>query len=142
MTLPHERPTILTPPDNPPTCCQQQTITVPPAVNAKTAQKHDYPSASHRASYARRTSVERSYSTIKDPATNNLSRGWCRLMGLTANSLLIAAALTARNIRINDAFAARQAENQRRAANGLPPKQRKRRRQTAEALTTAANPPP
>ena len=98
-------------------------------MNAKTAQKHDYPSAAHRNSYNRRSAAERTFATIKDPATNDLSRGWCRLMGLTAIALFTATILIARNLRIHDAFAARQAENERRAANGLPPKQRKRRRQ-------------
>ena len=49
---------------------------------AKTAQKHDYPSKAHRRSYARRTGAERGFATAKDPATNDISRGWCRLMGL------------------------------------------------------------
>jgi hypothetical protein len=115
---------------------------VPPAVNAKTAQKHDYPSAAHRASYNRRTAAERTFSTIKDPATNDTSRGWCRLMGLAPIALFTATVLIARNLRIHDAFTARQAENQQRAADGLPPKQRKRRRQTTTELITAANPPP
>jgi hypothetical protein len=53
------RPEILTPPEHPPACCHQQTITVPPQVAAKTRQKHDYPSAAHRKSYARRTGAER-----------------------------------------------------------------------------------
>jgi hypothetical protein len=43
MTLDRDRPEILTAPEHPPACCQQLTITVPPDVNAKTAQKHDYP---------------------------------------------------------------------------------------------------
>jgi hypothetical protein len=142
MTLPHQRPTILTPPQPPPPCCTQKTITVPPAVNAKTAQKHDYPSREHRHSYNRRSAAERTFATLTDRATNDLSRGWCRLTGLTPIALLIATALIARNIRIADAFAARQADNQRRAAQGLPPKQRKRRPQTAEQLISAANAPP
>jgi hypothetical protein len=142
ITLTHDRPTILTPPQAPPACCTQKTITVPPTVNAKTAQKHDYPSRQHRLSYNRRTAAERTFATLTDRATNDLTRGWCRLTGLTPIALLITTALIARNIRINDAFHARQAENQRRAAQGLPPKQRKRRRQTTEDLISAANPPP
>ena len=43
MTLNLDRPEVLTPPEHPPRCCTQQTITVPPDINAKTAQKHDYP---------------------------------------------------------------------------------------------------
>jgi hypothetical protein len=142
MTQPHTRPEVIAPPRHPPTCCQQKTITVPPAVNAKTSQKHDYPSPQHRRSYARRTAAERAYSTVKDPATNNLSRGWCRLTGTTAIALCTAAVVVARNLRIAHAFAARQADNQRRAARGLAPKQRRRRRQTAEDLIGAANAPP
>ncbi|MGH2879240.1 MAG: hypothetical protein ACRDK4_06505 [Solirubrobacteraceae bacterium] len=42
MSLPCDRPTIPGAPEHPPTCCTQKTITVPPSVNAKTAQKHDY----------------------------------------------------------------------------------------------------
>ena len=82
MTLDRDRPEILQPPEHPQACCAQQTITVPPDVLAKTAQKHDYPSAAWRRSYARRTGAERGFATAKDPATNDIARGWCRLMGL------------------------------------------------------------
>jgi hypothetical protein len=140
MTLPHQRPTILQPPSSPPTCCTQKTITVPPSVNAKTTQKHDYPSAAHRRSYNRRTASERTNASIKDPATGDISRGFCRLTGLAPTALLTASIIIARNLRINDAFAAREAENRRRAACVLPPKQRKRRRQTTQDLT-ATTPP-
>ena len=142
MTLAHDRPTTLNPPQPPPACCTQKTITIPPHINAKTAQKHDYPSREHRLSYHRRTAAERTFATLTDRATNDLSRGWSRLTGLAPIALLTAATLIARNIRIADAFAARQADNHRRAANGLPPKQRKRRRQTAADLISAANAPP
>jgi hypothetical protein len=40
MTLDRARPEILTPPEHPQACCARQTLTVPPEVNAKTAQKH------------------------------------------------------------------------------------------------------
>jgi hypothetical protein len=55
LTLDRGRPEILMPPEHPQACCTQQTITVPADVNAKTRQKHDYPSAAWRRSYARRT---------------------------------------------------------------------------------------
>jgi hypothetical protein len=134
MKLDRGRPEILTPPGHPPACCTHQTITVPPAVAAKTRQKHDYPSAAHRRSYARRTGAERTFSTTKDPATNTIARGWCRLTGLTPPYLWLACLLTVRNQRILDAFEARQAENNRRAAAGHPPKTRKRRRTTLASL--------
>jgi hypothetical protein len=138
MKLDRSRPEILTPPEHPPTCCTQQTITVPPQVAAKTRQKHDYPSRAHRRSYARRTGAERTFSTLKDPATTSIARGWCRLMGLTPLALWIACLLPVRNQRTLDAYDARQADSAQRAAAGLPPKTRKRRRQT---LTSLAAPP-
>jgi hypothetical protein len=139
MTLDRGRPEILTPPGHPQACCAQQTITVPPEVNAKTAQKHDYPSAAHRRSYARRTGAERGFATAKDPAANDISRGWCRLMGLAPLMLFTATLLIVRNQRILVAWNARQEENQRRAARGLPPRTRRRRRKTLASL--AAGPP-
>jgi len=135
MTLSRDRPEVLTPPQNPPACCHQQTITVPPEVAAKTRQKHDYPSPAHRRSYARRTSSERTFSTIKDPATTSIARGWCRLTGLSPITLWLACLLAIRNQRILTAFDARQADNARRAAAGLPPNTRSRRRKTLTSLT-------
>ena len=136
MTLDRDRPEILHPPQHPQACCTQQTLTVPPEVNAKTRQKHDYPSAAWRRSYARRTSAERGFATTKDPAANDTSRGWCRLMGLTPLMLFITTLLVVRNQRILAAWNARQEENTRRAAAGLPPKTRKRRRKTLAGLAT------
>jgi hypothetical protein len=141
MTLDRDRPEILHPPEHPQACCAQQTITVPPDVLAKTAQKHDYPSAAWRRSYSRRTGAERGFATAKDPATNDISRGWCRLMGLTPLMLFTATLLIVRNQRILDAWTARQEENQRRAAQGLPPKTRRRRRKALTGLAAATRPP-
>ncbi len=141
MTLGRDRPEILQPPAHPQACCTQQAITVPPDVNAKTRQKHDYPSAAHRRSYARRTSAERGFATLKDPATSDISRGWCRLMGLAPLMLFTTTLLIIRNQRILQAWNTRQQENQRRAASGLPPKTRRRRRKTLAAPATATGPP-
>ena len=93
-------PRSCSPPEHPQACCAQQTITVPPDVLAKTAQKHDYPSAAWRRSYARRTGAERGFATAKDPATNDISRGWCRLMGLAPLMLFTTTLLVVRNQRI------------------------------------------
>jgi hypothetical protein len=137
MTLDRSRPEILQPPQHPPACCTQQTLTIPPGVNAKTRQKHDFPSAAHRRSYARRTGAERGFATTKDPATNHITRGWCRLMSLAPLMLFTTTLLITRNQRILHAWNTRQEENQRRAAKGLPPKTRKRRRKTTLATLTA-----
>jgi hypothetical protein len=139
MTLDRDRPEILTPPEHPQACCTQQTITVPPDVNAKTRQKHDYPSPAWRRSYARRTGAERGFATVKDPASNDISRGWCRLMSLTPLMLFTTVLLAARNQQILTAWNNRQEAGKRRAAAGLPPKTRRRRRKTLATL--AATPP-
>ncbi len=143
MHLPHTRAQVLSPPEHPPVCCSQQTITVPPSINAKTAGKHDYPSRSHRLSYNRRSAAERTFSTVKDPATNDISaKGWCRLAGTTAPSLFLTCLFIVRNMRVADAFDARQAEQAQRAACGRPPRTRRKRRETIHDLLDAANAPP
>jgi hypothetical protein len=110
----------------------------------RVAQKHDYPSKAHRDSYARRTAVERTFSSVKDPASNDIARGWCRLMGLTPITLFVACLFVVRNERIIDAFEVRQAEQERRLQAGLPPRTRRRRRRTLGDLVAAptANAPP
>jgi len=143
MALSRERPEILNPPEDAPPCCRQATITVPPDVNAKTRQKHDYPSQAHRLSYGRRSAAERSNSTVKDPASNDISRGWCRLMGVGPMTVMLTCLFVVRNQRVLASFEARQAEDQRRLTAGLPPKTRKRRRRTiADLVTASANAPP
>jgi hypothetical protein len=136
MQLNRDRPEILQPPQHPQACCTQQTLTVPADVNAKTSQKHDYPSAAWRRSYARRTGAERGFATAKDPATNDIARGWCRLMGPAPLMLSTTVLLIVRNQRILAAWTARQQDNARRAAAGLPPKTRKRRRRPLASLAT------
>ena len=138
MALDLTRPEILAPPEHPPTCCTQRTITVPPSVNQKTAQKHDYPSKAWRRSFARRTGVERSNSRVKDPATIDIGKGWCRLMGLVGPTLFLAAALAIRNLEIADAFEARQEDNEHRRRVGLPPRTRRRRRTSLAELAGAS----
>ncbi|HEY5987479.1 MAG TPA: hypothetical protein VIV12_14065 [Streptosporangiaceae bacterium] len=120
-----------------PAAAPSKTLTAGPEICAKTAQKHDYPSAAHRRSYARRTGSERTFSTIKDPAATSIARGWCRLMGLTPLALWLTCLLAVRNQRILTAYTARQADNQTRAAAGLPPRTRRRRRKTLATLAAA-----
>jgi hypothetical protein len=138
LSLSVDHPEILSPPESPPPCCCQQTITVEPAVHAKTAQKHDYPSKAHRKSYARRTSVERTFSTAKDPATNDISHGWCRVMGTTAVTLFVACLFVVRNDRVVQAFEIREADDAKRIAAGLPPRTRRRRRRPLADLVSSS----
>jgi hypothetical protein len=143
IALAHTRPEILAPPEHAPVCCTQVSITVPPSVNAKTRQKHPYPSQAHRLSYGRRSAAERTNATIKDPASNDVAPGWCRLMGLVPMTLMLSCLMVVRNQRVLVSFAARQADNERRAAQGLAPRTRRRRRKTiADLVSAAANAPP
>ena len=104
MELSFGRPEVFCVPSPAPRCCTQKSITVPPSVNAKTAQKHDYPSKAHRRSYARRTAVERSNSRVKDPASIDVAEGWCRLMGLVPIALFLVSALLMRKLAVSDRF--------------------------------------
>ncbi|MHB8719755.1 MAG: hypothetical protein ACYDAC_12830 [Candidatus Dormibacteria bacterium] len=143
LALAFDRPEVTSAPEHPPTCCTNQTITIPPAVNAKTAQRHDYPSKAWRRSYARRSAAERSNARIKDPATVNVARGWCRLMGLVPMSLFTLCALVVRNLEVTYAFEARRAEERRRLTVGLLPRARRRRRTAIGDLVGAgASEPP
>ena len=134
LKLDRSRPEVLAPPEHPPACCTQQTITAGPGVAAKTRQKHDYPSEAWRISYRRRTAAERLNAAIKDPAANSIDRGWIRLMGLTPLMLWLACLMVVRNQRTLHAFDARQQDDTRRAAaRGQQPRARKRRRELAGA---------
>jgi hypothetical protein len=128
MTLNRDRPEILTPPQHPPACCTQQTITAGPGVAATTRQKHDYASQAWRISYARRTAAERLNAAIKDPAVNNIDQGWIRQMGLTPLMLWLTCLMVVRHQRVLTAFQARQEQHARDPAE---PRTRKRRRQPA-----------
>ncbi len=143
MTRGYTRPEVLSPPEHPPACCLQKTITVEASVNAKSAQKHDYPSRAHRLSYNRRTGAERPFSWLKDPATTGITRGWCRLMGRTKNALMFTLAVVVRNVRIVETFERDQNEAARRAAMGLePPRRRRRRRRHQDSDPAPAEPAP
>ena len=150
MTLTRDRPEILTPPEHPPACCTQQTITVPPQVAPRPRRNTTTPRPRTGASYARRTGAERTFSTAKDPASNNIARGWCRLMGLTPLMLWLACLLAVRNQRILTAWNARQARQRpprrRRPAPQNPPPAPQDPRQpghrSAATLTRHANPAP
>jgi hypothetical protein len=134
MTLDRSRPEILSPPDHPQACCTQLTITAGPDVAARTRQKHDYPSAQWRASYARRTAAERFNASIKDPAVNNIDQGWIRLMGVTPLLLWLSCLVVVRQ-RTLGAFKDRQDREHAAAAR---PRARRRRRDLAG---TPARPP-
>jgi hypothetical protein len=135
MTLDRNRPQILSPPQHPPACCTQQTITSGPGIAARTRQKHDYPSAAWRASYRRRTAAERLNASIKNTATTTISRGWTRQAGVTPLMLWLTCLIAVRNQRALAAFQTHHEHNPRATAQ---PHTRKPRREPA---STATRPP-
>jgi hypothetical protein len=137
LSLSHLHPEVIeAPSENPPCCCTQRSITVPPAVNAKTAQRQDYLSPQWRQSYGRRSAAERANATLKDPSSTDITRGSIRVRGQSALMIVVACAVVVRNIRIVNAFGARRADNDKRRAEGLEPRTRKRRRRTLEDLAS------
>ena len=138
MTLDRDRPEILAPRAPPGLLHPADHHRPGRECNAKTAQKHDYPSAAWRRSYARRTGAERGFATAKDPAATDIARGWCRLMGLAPLMLFTTTLLIARNQRIlrrlEHPAGRKPAPRRRRAA----PENPQRRRKTLATLAAGA----
>ena len=134
MSRPYDRPEVASLPEHLPRCCTQQTMTIPPVVAAKTAQRHPYPGPEWRKSYGRRSAAERANATLKDPARVSIERGWCRLMGLPAMTLVLACAIVVRNLRILDSFEVSD------EASAVPV--RRRRRVPIASLAVASSHPP
>jgi hypothetical protein len=63
-------------------------------------------------------------------------------MGLCANSVMLTCGVVVRNLRVIDAFEAREAQDRRRMAAGLGPRPRRRRRKTLVDLVDATTAPP
>ena len=103
----------------------------------QTAQKHDYPSAAHRKSYTRRTGAERTFATAKDPASNNIARGWTRLMGLAPLMLWLACLMAVRNQRSSPPGPPARTTTPARRRRPAP-QTRRRHRKTITDLATAA----
>lgn len=143
MALSFSRPEVLSPPPEQPVCCAQKSLTVPPQVNAKTTQRHDYPSAAWRASYPRRSAVERSNARLKDPAGINIDvPGWCKLSGIAGLSLFLAGACVVVNLGLLDSFEARRAQAARPKPARVPRPRRRRRTTLADLARRSASAPP
>ena len=95
-------PRVQDPPTGPgiPKCCTQRTVTIPGDVTPKIRQRLYWGSVEWIKSYNRRTYVEGSYGNLKNPDTENITRGWCRVVGLVKTGILLAAAVAASNIRL------------------------------------------
>ena len=140
--LDYTHPEVCSPPEHPPTCCVQKTISVPKEIDTKRRQKHDYPSKAHRFSYNRRTAAERTFSWFSDPASGGVRRGWSRLFGRAPNALMYALCAVVHNVRIVLANEDREADAARRAATGLSPLRRRRRRGRRHAEPVPGNDTP
>jgi len=133
MSRPYDRPEVASAPGHLPTCCSQQTMTIAPSVAEKTAQRHPYPGPEWRASYGRRSAAERASATLKDPARVSIERGWCRLMGLPAITVMIACLVVVRNLRLLDGFAPDE---------DAPAFPKNKRRRVSIADLASTHPPP
>jgi len=130
LALSFNRPSVQGAPEELPRCCAQASITVPPSVNEKTRQKHDYAGPAHRVSYNRRTAAERTFASLADPSIGGIRRGWCRLFGLAKNTIMYALAVAVRNVRIVESFERRR-DQEARAAAIAPRRSRRRRHQVS-----------
>ena len=83
MQLDRDRPEILQPPEHPQACCAQQTITVPPDALRQDRAETRLPVGGLAPLLRPAHGAGRGFATAKDPASDDISRGWCRLMGLT-----------------------------------------------------------
>ncbi|GAC1580757.1 MAG: hypothetical protein NVS3B18_14390 [Candidatus Dormibacteria bacterium] len=96
-----DRPTIENPPalDVAPTCCKQETITLPAAVNAKLRQPLYWGSDEWIEAFNRRTYIESVFGNWKSTKTENVKRGWTYVVGLVKTTLMVALMTVAANLR-------------------------------------------
>ncbi len=135
MKLPFSRAQVHKPPEHLPRCCVQQTITVSVEINAKTSQKHDYPSKAHRNSFARRTGAERGYSTLKDQRVHRHHSWLVQGHGtVRSDDLAVRAQWWSETCASQTPTTSGSRRTRGAAKAGLPPRTRKRRRRTLEDL--------
>jgi hypothetical protein len=96
-------PLIATPPaaETAPTCCTQSTVEPKEDAQRKLWQREYWGSKAWVFSNNRRTYVEGVFGNIKNPSTENLSRGTFRITGLARVTLFIGLAATAHNVRLH-----------------------------------------
>lgn len=94
-------------------------------------QAHQYGSAAWYASYNRRNRIEGIFGNLKNDATQDISRGNIRVMGLAKTSLMTLMTVIAANLRLLDRWHTRQAATEAAARDGAPePRKRRPRRRT------------
>ena len=110
---PEGLPVIANPPSGPylPTSCSQATRVVDGAALIKLAQRDYWGSPEWQASYGRRAHVESIFGNLRNPSTQNIRRGFCRVMGLIKTTLMLAFEVMAANLRLVREWAKRTGEN-------------------------------
>ncbi|KQS98714.1 hypothetical protein ASG23_13280 [Cellulomonas sp. Leaf395] len=80
--------------------CFRKSITVYDDVSPKTRQRHPWLSAPWLKDYRNRTTVERSYASVKSSANERVSRGWIQLHGLVNVTFMFAVSAMSQNLRL------------------------------------------
>ena len=106
-------PVVENPPTGPyaPRFCSQATTVVAGAALIKLAQRDYWGSPEWQASYGRRAHVESIFGNLRNPSTQNIRRGFCRVMGLIKTTLMLAFEVMAANLRLVREWAKRTGEN-------------------------------
>lgn len=102
MDYSDETPVIANPPAwaTAPKGCRQQTVSIPGPALAKLRQKDYWGSPAWIASFSRRSHIEGIFGNLRNPSTQNIKRGFCRVVGLVKTSLMITFQAMAANIRL------------------------------------------
>lgn len=117
-------------------CCGQQKSRVQ-AVELPFWQPLQHGSAEWYESFNRRNHVEGLFGNVKNDASQNLTRGRIRVMGLAKVSLMALFIAMAANLRLTDTFHLRQAretDQAAQAAAGVKPRTRKPRWRTRQLI--------
>ena len=83
-----------------PKCCRQSTIVIPGPVLSKLRQRDPWGSPRWIDSFARRSAIEGIFGNLRSQSTQNIKRGFCRVVGLVKTSLMLAFEAVAANIRL------------------------------------------
>jgi hypothetical protein len=83
-----------------PKCCRQATIVIPGPVRAKLRQRDAWRSPKWIDSFARRSAIEGIFGNLRSQSTQNIKRGFCRVVGLVKTSLMLTFEVVAANIRL------------------------------------------
>ena len=144
MNLPYDRPTIYPGQDLlavPPSCCTQQTMSVPVEIQSATRQTPVWGTEEWYDIYGRfRPAVEGFFGMIKDAGNEHMTRGRIKMMGLAKTSIMVAFWAAATNFRLIDAFE-RGEQREEDPDYRYIPRQSRRRRAVPYADRNGKDPP-